>query len=129
MQKKCLQCGSDFSVNRWAKQYTCSRSCANMYFRSGVDHGSYIENGERKPAIYRRICFKEHGRKCICCDEKFAVDVHHIDGDNLNNKLDNLIPLCANHHRYFHSSKMKHIVEEKIQEFIGVWRNGKLSRL
>ena len=44
-------------------------------------------------------------RICIKCDG-YAHDIHHIDGNNKNNKLNNLQPLCRKCHmekdgRYF----------------------------
>ena len=125
----CLSCAKEFFANKKFNQKTCCRSCANRYFRTGENHGSYLDNGKRKTPIYRRICFRIHQKKCICCDETIAIDVHHIDGNCNNNDTYNLIPLCANHHRYLQLKDYKHIVEEKIKNFIGIWRNGKLSSL
>lgn len=128
-ERHCLQCNKKYFADKKYNQKTCSRSCANKFFRSGINHGNYIDNGKRKNPIYRRICFKFHQKKCICCDETVAVDVHHIDYNCNNNKIDNLVPLCANHHRYLQLKEYRHIVEEKIKNFIEIWRNGKLSSL
>ena len=38
---------------------------------------------------------------CIC--QFYVVQINHIDGNPKNNRLDNLIPLCPNHHALFHS--------------------------
>ena len=58
---------------------------------------------------------KEH--KCECCGNtewmghKIVLELHHIDGDHNNNKLENLQFLCPNCHSItdnFKSKKMKH---------------------
>ncbi len=46
---------------------------------------------------YRKYALRERGSKCEACGYEINVkllDVHHIDSDPLNNKLDNLIVLC-----------------------------------
>lgn len=47
--------------------------------------------------------FKEHiCERCgltVWNNEKIPLDVHHIDGDQLNNELENLLLLCPNCHR------------------------------
>ena len=43
-------------------------------------------------------------RKCECCGntewmgKPIALELHHLDGDNTNNKLENLQILCPNCH-------------------------------
>lgn len=127
--RTCLQCGKEFSADKKFNQKTCSRSCANSYFRSGKNHGSYIDDGTRKSGVYKRICFKTHGKRCIICGESIAVDVHHVDEDYTNNNADNIVPLCANHHRHAHYKSTKNFIFTKIKEYIEIWRNGKLSSL
>ena len=68
------------------------------------------------------------GRKCEICgqekwlDEIIPLEVHHIDGDKLNNTLDNLQLLCPNCHaltenwRGKNVGKKRKIVDEK--EFV-----------
>lgn len=55
--------------------------------------------------------------KCECCrrsewmGHKIVLELHHIDGDHNNNKLENLQFLCSNCHSItdnFKSKKMKH---------------------
>jgi 5-methylcytosine-specific restriction endonuclease McrA len=42
--------------------------------------------------------------KCHICgtDDLDILDLHHIDRDRGNEKLENLVVLCANHHRKVH---------------------------
>lgn len=111
-EKECPVCLKKFTV-RWGaprEKKTCSHKCANTYFRSGEDNGQY-KNGE---TIYRKICFKFHEHKCLICDEKNVLDVHHVDKNTENNSKENLIPLCPTHHRYLHS-KYANMVSGKIK--------------
>jgi predicted HNH restriction endonuclease len=48
-------------------------------------------------------------------------EVHHIDCNKENNKPNNLIPLCSNHHRMFHS-RYRQLVSPLIEDYIK--RNG-----
>jgi hypothetical protein len=40
--------------------------------------------------------------ECLVCGYKVSTDVHHWDKNKYNNKKDNLILLCPNHHREVH---------------------------
>lgn len=53
------------------------------------------------PNELRRQLLVECGHKCTIhlCDEKTTLDVHHINGNPSDNRKENLIVLCANHHR------------------------------
>lgn len=57
---------------------------------------------------YRKYCFIFNRELCHNCfikrtfSDEFQVEVHHIDGDILNNRIENLIPLCANCHKEEH---------------------------
>lgn len=121
--KICEFCKKDFIVNNkrtFEKQITCSYTCSNKLFRVGNLHANWKSYDEkpRKAEFYRRICFDKHGKKCIVCDEKFAVDVHHLDGNHKNNDISNLIPLCANHHRYMHMKETKELLIEQIKLYL-----------
>lgn len=124
--KVCPVCSSSFSERKGnpREKTTCSHSCSNSYFRSGKDNGKYIdgetkENGYRE-TDYRIICFKHWDRKCSLCEWDFSVDVHHIDSNHENNKKENLIPLCPNHHRLTimteHKDWINELIEEKVKE-------------
>lgn len=90
---------------------TCSRSCANIYFRSGYDNGNW------KGIDYRNICWQHHKKECIVCGENKIVAVHHYDHNHYNNEPENLIPLCPTHHQYVHS-RFKEEVRPIIEEYI-----------
>lgn len=95
------------------KNITCSRSCANTFFRSG-ENNSRHRSGEDN---YRTICFLYHDRKCCVCGEEISLCCHHFDLNHYNNDPSNLIPLCLNHHFYIHHKKYFHLVEQKINDY------------
>ena len=117
--KICPVCKKEFNTKDGgsSEKTTCSISCANTYFRSGKNHGSYLGNN------YRTKCFTEHKKECVICGENLAIDVHHLDEDSTNDDINNLIPLCPTHHRYWHS-KHKNLVEQKVLNYVKEFRNG-----
>lgn len=116
--KICEVCGKSFSwtgrqnTKSYEKARFCSRVCSNnrqvswdAKIQSGKASGKHIE--------YRKIAFKLHGEKCVVCGFDKVLEVHHIDHNRSNNKKENLVPLCPNHHRMIHNSKYS-------KELIGV---------
>jgi len=113
--KNCPVCEKEFLTHNYRKpQVTCSRSCANVHFNSGIK-GDRCINGN---TIYRKTCFEHYEHKCLICNEDKAVDIHHIDHNRKNNLPENLIPLCPTHHRYMHRKKLKPLIYDKILESI-----------
>lgn len=50
---------------------------------------------------YRKRALKYYGGKCNVCNYSVCenmLDVHHIDNDRSNNKIENLEVLCVWHH-------------------------------
>lgn len=117
VEKVCPVCNKKFkiSIGLKKKKITCSRSCANIYFRSGEDHPSYKNDSKN---AHRIICFKYHEKKCVVCGEDLIVEAHHYDGNHKNNNPENFIPLCPTHHKYIHSNKYKYIILECVDEYI-----------
>lgn len=109
----CKVCGETIKNYRTSKG-TCSRSCANVLFRSGKNNGSY------KGTHYTQICFNNHKKECIVCGENKIVAVHHNDHNHLNDDPANLIPLCPTHHQYVHS-KYKDEIQPIIDRYIDSW--------
>ena len=125
-ERECPVCKGIFEIKkntRGEKQITCSRSCANSYFRIHAGNGNY-DNLKS----YKKICYRHHERKCVCCKEDKILDVHHYDGDRNNNSPENLIPLCPTHHRYVHS-KYKNEIIDKINSYIKKWKSNQFNSL
>lgn len=122
-KRYCLECGKELCNGQ--KKF-CSSSCAasfnnrnrvlstetkekiSLKLRTNV-----ITNRERKGSGYKRnyYTFKERlfrdgikERKCEKCGitewmgEKIVLQVHHIDGNNQNNAIENIQILCPNCH-------------------------------
>jgi len=113
-EKKCPVCGDSFTTQIKVgkkEQVTCSHSCSNTYFRSGVNNPNWNED------TYQSTCFLYHKKECVICKENKVLDVHHYDGDKKNNSPKNLIPLCPTHHRYWHS-QYRYLIIKQIDEYI-----------
>lgn len=108
----CSFCGSKFkrNPNRISKStlYFCSRKCKDTAQRvdSGVDFNNlrprHYGNGYSN---YQERAYKEYGEvcnRCGYCENKSALQVHHIDKNRENNSIDNLEVLCANCHAIEH---------------------------
>lgn len=52
--------------------------------------------------LYRRRCLAEKGGACSLCGSENRIEVHHINGDRTNNRIENLIPVCSNCHILIH---------------------------
>lgn len=101
--KTCLCCGKEFStIYRGVKeQTTCSRACSNTYYRSGENNGNWLGGH----SSYRSKALAHYTNKCVDCgtEDIRVLQVHHIDSNRYNSKLDNLVILCANCHLIRHS--------------------------
>lgn len=111
---RCSCCGDPIKNYRTSKG-TCSKSCANTFFRSGEQNGNW--KGEK----YQSICFLHHKKKCVICGEEKIVAVHHYDHNHDNNDPANLVPLCPTHHSYVHSryvGEVQPAIDEYVRKFI-----------
>lgn len=107
--RHCLNCGKELDYS--AKKY-CSNDCQAQY-----EYSSYIErwkNGEESGNVsrcgisnhIRRYLFEKYNSKCQRCGwgevnpftKLVPLQVHHIDGNCINNNEDNLQLLCPNCH-------------------------------
>lgn len=115
----CPNCG----LLKHPNKQTCSTSCYNSLYRSGINNPNYSPESLRN---YRTTCFIHHERKCCVCGWDLIVEVHHFDGNKTNNSPNNLIPLCPNHHQLWHSNKKDLIrdVVEKYHAAFGTQRRG-----
>lgn len=117
--KECPVCNSKFETLKGHKRekQTCSYSCSNTFFRSGEANPNY--KTEEDGWGYRRICFSKWEKKCFICGFDKVVEVHHLDGNHHNNLVENLVPLCPNHHRMYHTKTHKTEVLEELKKITG----------
>lgn len=91
---KCEYCNK-IMVYKYGSGRFCNKSCANSY------SSSHINNFQNSIQTYRERAFKSFPHKCAVCgynEEIGILQVHHIDGNRKNSKLDNLVILCPNCH-------------------------------
>ena len=121
--KTCPVCKKIFTINinnsKELNKTTCSIGCSNTFFRSGTFAGNFRHG--LSPDVYRIIAKKACEESnipfaCVVCGFSDIIDIHHADGDKENNTKDNLIPLCANHHKLWHRD-MPDSIMEKIVEY------------
>lgn len=121
IEKICPICEKTFKTGKGSpkEKSTCSYSCSNSYFRSGLNNPNWKEES------YRSTCFLSHKKECVVCGENKIVEVHHLDEDKNNNRIENLIPLCPTHHKYWHS-RFKSEIEKIVLNYIEDFKNSKM---
>lgn len=119
----CAQCGkeleklpSEIKKSKTGNMF-CDRSCAcsfnNTLLRSGENNPNW-KDGTGKSKVHTKTAFRTYKHQCSICkfNEPSALQVHHIDENNQNNEVSNLIILCANHHSMVHYGTL--IIDESI---------------
>jgi 5-methylcytosine-specific restriction endonuclease McrA len=98
----CAICGASINVvpnalKRRADQY-CSPACG----REGQRRK--LKELPRKSRHWRTLAKKAYGDSCVICGFSHVVEVHHILPRSKGgpDDLDNLVPLCPNHHAMAH---------------------------
>lgn len=111
MIKYCTCCGKELTNEQRHNMY-CSQECANIAKKqkkinawlSGEETGN-CQNGQLSKTI-RNYLLEKANYQCELCGwnkvnpitNKAPLEIHHIDGDYENNKLENLQVLCPNCH-------------------------------
>lgn len=109
-ERVCPICQNPFIPKYRDEQVTCSYSCSNTYFARKRNDPSKYKN-------YRTICWYNHAKKCVVCQEDKIVAVHHMDEDKTNNDPKNLVPLCPTHHGYWHS-RYRSLIQAKVDAYL-----------
>lgn len=108
----CLNCGKEFKLYTSATGKYCCFACQREY-----QYKNYIEkwkngevtggtNGFNVSGYIRRYIFEKNDSCCEACHGKYTnpytgksiLQIHHKDGNCLNNKEENLQLLCPNCH-------------------------------
>lgn len=93
-EHKCQYCNK-IMTERYGSGRFCNKSCANTY------SSSHNPNFQKSNQSYRERAFKAFPHKCAVCgynEEEKILQVHHIDKNRSNSKLENLVILCPNCH-------------------------------
>lgn len=111
--KKCVVCNKDFPVvkSTFSLRKTCSKECFGFYMsitNSGENNKQWLGGGKEKYPFGWDEFFREQVRnrdnfKCQLCgkpeiENMRKLNVHHIDYDKNNIKMNNLISLCVGCH-------------------------------
>ena len=97
------------------------------------------QNPKGKHATIQKLIFERDDNQCQSCGATEGLVIHHIDGDDRNNKIGNLIVLCASCHPSLHRHPAKtavpllKLIDKKCDRCGGVqfqkhgftWRAGK----
>ena len=111
MSKKCLYCGKELHQDQRHNKY-CSIECAIKArtdnkiaaWLSGEDNG--MKGTNQLSSTIRKYLLEKAGYKCQKCGwgetnpvtQKVPLDIHHKDGNYMNNAENNLEVLCPNCH-------------------------------
>lgn len=126
----CIQCGIAFEPRPWYKNY-CSNKCKNVRIDFNVVNNNKDKISRQKQTCFdkakesfdnnkkmdirsiKRVLLKLVNNACEVCGvsewmgKKISLEVHHKDGNNKNNKNDNLQILCLNCHSQTHNYRSK----------------------
>lgn len=107
-KKVCLNCGREFTPLHSSFGKYCCNKCQSDYeyrtyiqrWKKGEENG--IKSGIDVSNYVRRYLFEKNDNKCQICGwgkineftNKIPLQIHHIDGNALNNKEENLQLLC-----------------------------------
>ena len=91
--------------------------------KNNFDYDSFCEHSNKKQGKHTQApLIALRGQKCECCGitewlgKPINLEIHHLNGDRSDNRLENLQLLCPNCHSYTNNfcGKTKHIhIEEK----------------
>jgi DNA-binding CsgD family transcriptional regulator len=72
--------------------------------RLGIARNSSLERRDLSHnnfyiSLRHSLSLKTSGGRCCLCNYNLFIDLHHIDGNRNNHKINNIASLCPNHHR------------------------------
>lgn len=103
--RQCQRCGKEFTVNVFtaSKSPSLRRYCSKVCGRAKAAESKTLKH-------YKTIAKRAYGHlKCCVCGFDKIVDIHHADHNHNNNDPKNLVPLCPNHHRMYHSRYIEEV--------------------
>lgn len=81
---------------------------------------TYSHERSHLPNPLRREVMLEAGFECAIpnCHEKMHLEVHHINGNREDNRKQNLIPLCRNHHAAAEAGHIDRLALQQIKQML-----------
>jgi len=130
LHKNCLQCKKLFyfrngGAKRTERTKFCSKPCLYKYLSEtekgegnrmwkGGSYGWKKYGSDFRGA--KKAVIKKYGKKCFECKSEIDVEIHHINKISKDNKIENLIPLCSDHHYAEHMDDL--IQRGKLNNFV-----------
>ena len=118
-ENTCQSCKETFTVsNSRASKKFCSLDCKNKTLTNEKDRRKYskalsvLKMGKNSSRNLKKLISRVKELSCEFCGYKkrsYNLDIHHIDEDPTNNKLENLSILCAICHRDYHRGNLVYI--------------------
>lgn len=118
--------------------FDISHFTGQAHNKGNFDYERFCYGNAIKPANMIDALINLRGHQCECCkntewlNQKIILEVHHKDGDHLNNELDNLELLCPNCHSFTDNWRGKNIAkQDKIIDelkFVEALQNNKSIR-
>jgi hypothetical protein len=110
VQQECKVCGKKYWIRKSHAhtRTTCGRECHKKYrtlflsgkncpaWKGGVSQRAKYKGGfteELKKSVKNR-----DGNKCVSCGLQKTLQVHHVNFKRDDNRIDNLVTLCASCH-------------------------------
>ena len=72
------------------------------------------EDGTLRDKTAMKAALERDGHKCVITGSEKGIQVHHIDGDRTNNRLDNLVTLSKKIHQTIHNGARAYAEDDSI---------------
>lgn len=112
------------AISEMIKMYQFDTS--HFFELNGISHNKGVYDYDRfqnncylKPDHCKKALIALRGYKCECCGNEewqgqpIPLEIHHLDGNNMNNLLENLQLLCPNCHAQTENFRNKNKIPEQ----------------
>jgi|SRR5208337_470498 len=97
VKKNCVCCGNEYerhfsAIIRGNSKY-CSHECRIKY--AVMEKSPQWKDGYCR---YRQLAYSKYPKVCSHCGSLERIEIHHINNNRRDNRLENLMPLCRSCH-------------------------------